>query len=118
MAETFYLAVACMWGFFFALTVFLTPLLGSYLYSKALQWWEARGTPLGSLRRELLAGLFWITPVMMVFCAFIGFLGFARWVLPFPDAQLSKRAMAWGMGAGLIGGVVIVRYVTRRQSGK
>ena len=101
MVEIFYLAMACLWGFLFAMTVFLTPLLGSYLYPKTLQWWEARGKHLGSPSRGLLAGLSWVTPVLIVFSLFIGILALGRMVLPFPDAPLSKRAMACGMGAGL-----------------
>lgn len=116
ISEIVYLAIACLGGFLFAMTVFLTPLLGSYLYPKTLQWWEARGKHPGSLSRGLLAGVFWIAPVLIVFSAFIGLLGLARWVLPFPDAQLSKQAMVWGMGGGVISGVVVWRVIARRGS--
>ena len=114
MAEKFYLAMAWIWGFLFALTVFVTPLLGSYLYPKALQWLEAKEKHLGSLSRGLLAGFLWVMPVLVMVFTLIGIHEIAQLLLPFSGAQLSRRGMAWGMGAGLIGGVVIWRYEDRK----
>ena len=113
--EISYLAMAGLCGFIFASTAFLTPFLGSYLYPNTLQWLEAKGTHLGPVSRWILAGLLWVTPGLIVFIVFNVILAVMRSILPLPETPLSKQAIAWGMGAGLITGVVVDRYVTRRE---
>lgn len=108
--------MACLCGAIFAIAVFLTPLLGSYLYPKVLEWFDPTGKCFGHVSRWMLVGLLWITPGLVAFTLFRVILALSRSVLSLPEAPLPMRAIAWGMGAGLIAGIAIWRYFGRREN--
>ncbi len=73
---------------------------------------EAHGSRAGSFSRGSIALLLWATPVALAFACVVGIQKFLGIAFPSSDPHLFKRVMTWGMVSGLIGGLVIWRYVT------
>jgi hypothetical protein len=100
-----------MGGILFSMTVILTPSMGHYLYPKMLKLLEQYGKPAGSLSRGIIAALLWVMPVALGVVLLILLHNLARSVLPTFDPHHFRRVMVWGMGLGLIGGLLIARHV-------
>lgn len=108
--------LAFIGGTLFSMTVILTPSIGQYLYPKMLRLLESHGKHAGSLSRGIVATFLWVMPVAFGVVLLIVIHKLAQIVFPSSDLHHFRRVMAWGMGLGLIGGLLIGRYVAKANN--
>ncbi|MBX3371553.1 MAG: hypothetical protein KF793_14285 [Nitrospira sp.] len=111
MYEIIHDILAFIGGVIFSMTIILTPSIEHYMYPKLLGVLESHGKRTGSFSRGSIAALLWVAPLAIVFLLVIVIHKLSQIAFPSTDPHLFRRVMAWGMGLGLIGGLLIWRYM-------
>ena len=110
--------LAFIGGILFGATIILTPSFGHYLYPTMLRLFGLHDKSAGSFSRGSIAALLWVAPLAIVFLLVIAIHKLSQIAFPSSDPHLFRRVMAWGMGLGLIGGLLIWRYVAMSNKTK